>query len=214
MTQATEFVEKDWEKEGYDDYFKGREYVHQIGYTGPDWRGFCQKHHDLFGSGPFYYTTNKFRKVIYRGKEVEPMVFEACYGAWGDGMIEIVTQATPDVPTFFTEFNDITKAGMNHTHIIVPDLTEAKKACEYLGIDIVTEGYADRANAAEKSKSMGISEVKREDDKMSFMVVDMVDDFGMMVQLVEPSAKRIHNLLRESAKDWDGETDLFRKIGG
>ena len=53
------------------DYFKNRDFVHQIGFYAPDWKHFALKHHELFGSGPFYYTTNTFGRLIYRGKEVD-----------------------------------------------------------------------------------------------------------------------------------------------
>ena len=52
-------------------YFKDRDFVHQIGFYAPDWKAFARAHHERFGSGPFYYTTNTFGRLIYRGKEID-----------------------------------------------------------------------------------------------------------------------------------------------
>lgn len=198
------------------DYFKGRDFVHQIGFYAPDWKEFAQNHHDLFGSGPFYHTTNTFGKLIYRGEEVDcsNLKFHACYGGWGSHSIEVVQQEG-DAPTMFTEANDLGEAGFNHIHMFVEDLEQAIEACEYNNIPIVTIGYADVENALKKAAQTGadVEEIKARASKPSFMVVDMREQFGCMVQLIGPSAKMIHNLLISSRQGWDGETDLFRKLG-
>lgn len=198
------------------DYFKGRDFVHQVGFYAPDWKKFAQEHHDLFGSGPFYHTTNTFGKLIYRGEEVDcsNLKFHACYGGWGSHSIEVVQQEG-DAPTMFTEGNDMGEAGFNHIHMFVEDLEQAIEACEYNNIPIVTIGYADVENALKKAAQTGadVEEIKARASKPSFMVVDMREQFGCMVQLIGPSAKMIHNLLISSRQGWDGETDLFRKLG-
>lgn len=50
----------------YTDYLKGRDWIHMLGFCAPDWRGFMTEHNRLFGSGPFFYTTNTFGKLLYR----------------------------------------------------------------------------------------------------------------------------------------------------
>ena len=45
------------------------------------------------------------------------------------------------------------------------------------------------------------------------MVVDMRKALGMMVQLITPRAKRLHDAILRAATDWDGETDLLRRLG-
>ena len=89
------------------DYFKNRDSVHQIGFYSPDWKHFALKHHELFGSGSFYYTTNTFGRLIYRGKEVDAgsLKFHAAYGAWGSHTVEVVQQEPLDTPTMFTDGN-------------------------------------------------------------------------------------------------------------
>jgi len=199
------------------DYFKGRDFVHQIGFYAPDWREFATKHHALFGSGPFYYTTNTFGRLIYRGREVDcsNLKFHAAYGAWGSHSVEVVQQEPADVPTMFTDQGDMTCTGINHIHMFVEDLEEAQKACEVLDIPVVTVGYPDVQNAIEKAKATGANtdEVLANAEKPSFMVVDMRRDLGMMVQLITPRAALIHNLLINARREWDGETNLFRKLG-
>ena len=199
------------------DYFKNRDFVHQVGFYAPDWKAFAEKHHEMFGSGPFYYTTNTFGKLIYKGQEVDcsGLKFHAAYGAWGSHSVEVVTQDPIDVPTMFTENNDMTEAGINHLHMFVEDLSEAMHACEVLDIPIITIGYPDLKNALEKAAATGADPevIRANADKPSFMVVDMRRDLGFMVQLITPRAKMIHDLLISAGKDWDGSTDLFRKLG-
>ena len=198
------------------DYFKGRDFVHQVGFYAPDWKAFAQNHHDLFGSGPFYHTTNTFGKLIYRGEEVDcsGLKFEACYGGWGSHSIEVVQQVG-DAPTMFTEFNNMTQMGVNHLHVFVEDLEQALEACELLNIPVITVGYSDLEAALEKARATGADEeeIRAKASKPSFMVVDMREQFGAMVQLIGPSAAMVHNMIIQSMVDWDGETDLFRELG-
>ena len=109
----------------------------------------------------------------------------------------------------------MTCAGINHIHMFVEDLAEARHACEVLDIPVVTIGYPDKKNALEKAKATGTDPelILESADKPSFMVVDMRRDLGMMVQLITPRASQIHNLLINARKGWDGYTDLFRKLG-
>ena len=141
--------------------------------------------------------------------------FHAAYGAWGSHTVEVVQQEPLDVPTMFTDGNDLTCAGINHIHMFVEDLGEAQHACEVLDIPIITIGYPDMKNALEKAKATGTDpeQILKNADKPNFMVVDMRRNLGMMVQLIVPRAAQIHNLLINSRKDWDGSTDLFRKLG-
>jgi hypothetical protein len=66
-------------------YFKGKDWVHQLGFCAPDWRAFMAEHNQLFGSGPFFYTTNTFGRLLYHDEEVNcaGLEFHASYGAWG-----------------------------------------------------------------------------------------------------------------------------------
>lgn len=198
------------------DYFKGRDFVHQVGFYSPDWKTFAMKHHELFGSGPFYYTTNTFGRLLYRGQEVDckGLKFHAAYGAWGSHTVEVVTQEPWDVPTMFTVGNAENQPGINHIHMFVEDLEEAQKACDVLSIPVVTVGYPDLENALAKARATGanVDEIMSNADKPSFMVVDMRKDLGMLVQLITPRAARLHKLIIEAGKKRDGKFDLFRKI--
>lgn len=208
-------------REEYKDYFKGRDWVHQLGFYAPNWKEFMTKHHEMFGSGPFYYTTNKFSKLLYHGEEVDcsNLEFRACYGAYGSHSVEVVEPHPFSVPTMYTDANEEGTPGFNHIHIFVEDLEEAIEACEALDMPVVTVGYADPENAIEKLKSIGASE---EDIQQayenakhpSFVVVDMRQSAGCFVQLVTPRAKRQHDMLIEAKKTWDGdESTLFRAFG-
>ena len=201
----------------YIDYFKGRDWVHMLGFCAPDWKAFATRHHELFGSGPFFYTTNTFGKLVYHGDEVscKDVEFRACYGGWGSHAVEVVQPVPFDAPTMFRDANRSDEPGFNHIHIIVEDLVEAQDACDFLGIPIVTVGYGDVENALKKAEMAGVptGEILRKAQHPSFMVADMRKDLGTMVQLVEPSANRLYEAVRAAKEGWDGETDLFRKLG-
>lgn len=201
----------------WEDYFKNRDFVHQVGFYAPDWKAFVENHHRIFGSGPFYYTTNTFGKLLYYGEEVDcsGLEFHAAYGAWGSHSVEVVEQVPKDVPTMFRAGNDMDAVGINHLHMFVEDLAEAEQACEVLEIPVATVGYPDLANALKKAEATGTSKeaILANAGKPSFMVVDMRKTLGMMVQLITPRAKRLHDAILRAASDWDGQTDLLRKLG-
>lgn len=202
----------------YADYFKGRDWVHMLGFCAPDWKEFMTEHNRLFGSGPFFYTTNTFGKLVYHGEEVDckGLEFHACYGAWGSHSIEVVSQNDWSVPTMFTELNEQGKPGFNHIHMFVESLQEAKEACEALEIPIITIGYPDLENALEKARATGMDEeaVRAKAGKPSFMVADLREQLGFAVQFIEPSAKRLHDAFLGARDKWDGsEEHMFIKLG-
>ena len=203
----------------YKDYFKGKDWVHMLGFYSNDWEAFAKRHHELFGSGPFYYTTNTFGKLLYHGEEVDcsNLEFHACYGAWGSHSIEVVQQTPTDVPTMFTEMGIMDGPAFNHIHIFVDDLNEAIEACKALDIEVVTVGYSDfeatKAKFQLAGKEMTDEQIQEYISKPSFVVIDMRPDFGTMVQLIEPSAKTLHDMILQSAGEWDGETDVIRPLG-
>ena len=203
----------------YENYFKGRDWVHMLGFTAPDWKQFMVNHNRVFGSGPFFYTTNTFGKLLYHGEEVdcEGLEFHACYGAWGSHSIEVVSQNDWSVPTMFTEINKEDEAGFNHIHVFVDSLAEAQDACDFLKIPVITVGYPDLQNALEKARATGVSEeqVLAKAGKPSFMVADMRKEMGFSVQFIEESAKRLHDAILAAKGKWDGsEATMFISMGG
>jgi hypothetical protein len=169
-------------------YFWGRSFVPQVGFYAPDWKAFAEKHHAIFGSGPFFYIAeNTFDKLLYRGREI-PLKLACCYGAWGDGSIEIVQQLY-DGDSYYSEINDMDKPGINHLHMFVDDVEDAIKAAEALGYEATTLGWTQ--------------------GKLTFCMVDMVKDFGCYFEFYGIGVKGMHDFLASAAKDWDGESDLF-----
>ena len=75
----------------------------------------------------------------------------------------------------------------------VDDLSAALAKCEAMGIDPATVGL--------------------DESKIGFMVVDMTEELGTMMQLIDGGAKFIHDMVIEAGKNWDGETDLIRPMG-
>ncbi len=202
----------------YTDYLKGRDWIHMLGFCAPDWRGFMTEHNRLFGSGPFFYTTNTFGKLLYRGDEVdcEGLEFHACYGAWGSHSIEVVQPNPFEVPTMFSEINEPDKPGFNHNHMFVESLEEAQDACDFLGLPVITVGYPDLENALEKARATGadVEAIKANAGKPSFMVADLHKQLGFAVQFVEPRAKFLHDAIIGAREKWDGsEEKMFIPLG-
>ena len=203
----------------FESYFHDKDWVHQLGFCAPDWRQFMTEHHRLFNSGPFFYTTNTFGKLLYHGEEVgcEGLEFHACYGAWGSHSIEVVSQNDWSIPTMFTELNVEGEPGLNHIHVFVDSLDEAQEACEFLKIPVITVGYPDLQNALEKARATGASEeeVRARAGKPSFMVADMRKQVGFAVQFIEPRAKLLHDAILGAKEKWDGsEEHMFIPLGG
>lgn len=203
----------------YTDYFKGRDWVHMLGFYAQDWRKFMTDHNRVFGSGPFFYTTNTFSRLLFHGDEVDctGLEFHAAYGAWGSHTIEVVEPAPFSVPTMFSEINSEGEPGFNHLHIFVEDLEEAQDACEFLKIPVITVGYPDMANAIEKAKATGadVEAIKKNAGKTSFMVCDMRKELGFAVQLITPRAQTLHNAIIGAKDKWDGSAEtMFIPLGG
>ncbi len=202
----------------YENFFHGGDWVHQLGFCAPDWKQFMLEHHRLFGSGPYFYTTNTFGKLLYHGEEVNcsGLEFRASYGAWGSHSIEVVEQNDWSVPTMFTELNEEGVPGLNHIHMFVESLEEAQDACDFLKIPVITVGYPDLENALEKARATGADEaaVRANADKPSFMVADFRKQVGYAVQFITPSAKRLHDAIIGVKARWDGSEDhMFIKLG-
>ena len=195
----------------FESYFKDRDWVHQLGFCAPDWRGFMTEHNRLFGSGPFLYTTNTFGRLLYHGEEVDctGLEFHACYGAWGSHSIEVVTQNDWSIPTMFTELNEPGVPGLNHVHMFVESLEEAQDACDFLKIPVITVGYPDLENALAKARAAGVDEdvVRASAGTPSFMVADMRAQVGFAVQFITPRAKRLHEAIIGARERWDGSAE-------
>ena len=52
-----------------------------------------------------------------------------------------------------------------------------------------------------------------DESKIGFMVVDMTERLGMMLQLIDSGAKFIHDMVIEAGENWGGRTDLIRTMG-
>ena len=171
----------------------------QIGFISPDWRATCEKHHEVFGSGPFLYIEDqKFDKVVRRGDDpdsigyVTNMELACSYGAWGDKSIEVVQQLSSE-PSYYTELNgEHGMLGMNHLHMFVDDIRDTILEFREYGYDYDTLGWA-----------MG---------QLAFAMVDLRKDFGTYVEIYPKTNQMMFAAIAGVAQGWDGETDLFRDL--
>ena len=171
----------------------------QIGFISPDWKATCQKHHDVFGSGPFLTIERQtFDKVVRRGDDpnstgyITNMELACAYGAWGDKSIEVVQQLSPE-PTYYTELNgDTGMLGINHLHMFVDNIRHTILEFREYGYDYDTLGWAQ--------------------GQLAFAMIDLRKDFGTYIEIYPKTNQMMFGAIAGVAQGWDGETDLFRDL--
>ncbi|MDY2624978.1 MAG: VOC family protein [Coriobacteriales bacterium] len=194
-------------------FWENSEFPNQVGFVSPDGEATARRWHEVFGAGPFFEVINDFDYALHHGQKVG-MKLHAYYACKGDFIVEIV-QPLCDDPSFYTEYNDVSKPGMNHIHCVVSDLEEACAAAERLGYEVITAAYVNAANAQEKADvvkaDLGATGYTK--GKMSFAVVAM-PDLGALVQFVEPISNKLYQYIKAQSQGWDGVTDVVRPLLG
>ena len=166
--------------------------VRQIAYFVPDVREAAQRHHALYGSGPYFVADNiPLARVLYRGAEAE-LDHSSAYGQWGDLMIEFVQQNNPGPSVFHDVWPDGGE-GMHHVALIVDDLAAARAHFEKQGMACAL--YAEMM------------------DGFAFIMMDAVARYGHMIEIYEgtPTLTGFYGMVRKASVGFDG-TDLIRSI--
>lgn len=166
----------------------------QIAYFVPDIREAALRHHQLYGSGPFYVAENiEFSICEYRGLASE-WDQSSSFGYWGDIMVEFMVQNRPG-PSVLEDVKAMNKApaGLHHLAYYVDDPRDILTRFNTAGHE--TALYATLANGVE------------------VFMVDTIDCYGHMIEFYEPTAElmKIHDFIREASFGFDG-TDPLREF--
>ncbi len=167
--------------------------VRQIAYAVNDVRAAAQRHHELFGSGPFFVMEHiPLRRALHRGAEA-PFDHSSAYGQWGEVMVEMMHQHN-EGPSAVRDMYAPGKEGFHHVALIVDDLAAARAHFAAQGLEEAL--YAEM------------------EDGFQFVMVDATKDHGHMIELYEgvPSLTGFYDYVRKVAGDFS--RGVVRTVGG
>jgi hypothetical protein len=168
--------------------------LRQLAYFVPDVRIAARRHHDLFGSGPFYVADHiALRFCTHRGRPAT-LDHSSAYGQWGDVMVEFVQQNNAGASAFHDMYPEGSgREGMHHVAIFVDNIQTAMAG-------YVADGYAVGLYAEMQSG-------------FAFAMIDTVATQGHMIELYEPEASLVgfYALVADAARGLDG-VQLLRDI--
>lgn len=168
--------------------------IRQIAYYVEDIRAAAERHHRMFGSGPYYLLENTSMTVDYRGQDTEFSTSQAL-GQWGALQIEFL-QSNNDGPSVLHDLYPAGsgKYGLHHVSMIVDDLDAAVRDGDAEGYPVAMWLYYDKM-----------------DMKIAFL--DAVDTYGHFIELYQeaPGIVGFYDMVEKGAQDFDG-TDLFREV--
>lgn len=166
--------------------------IRQIAYFVPDVRVAAQRHHTLYGSGPYFVADNiPLRLSLHRGHEA-PLDHSSAYGQWGEVMIEFVQQNNPG-PSAFRDLYGEGEEGLHHVALIVDSLPEVRARFAAEGME--TALYAEMMNG------------------FAFVMMDATARYGHMIELYEgiQALTGFYDMVREASLNFD-DRDLLRPI--
>jgi len=158
--------------------------ITHLGYFTKDAKAFAQRHHDLYGTGPFIVMENVPAENYFRGeKTVTDLTIVT--GWYKDLAIEIIQQNS-DNDSYMTENG---RYGFHHIAIVVDDIKEAIKEFEECGD--------------------GVQMFNFDNEQFPFAYIDARESCGYYIEL-NPFMDFMSSVVKGWAEDWDGETKLFR----
>jgi len=101
------------------------------GFYVPDAKAFAQRHHDLYGAGPFVVMENITSTITFRGEESTSNI-SIITGAWKNTAVEIIQQHS-DNHSYLKENG---RYGFHHIDFFVSDVKEAIKEFEAFGDNV------------------------------------------------------------------------------
>ena len=169
--------------------------VRQLAYKVGDLETAVTRHHQRFGSGPFFVLRNiALASSQHRGVE-QPFDHSSAYGQWGSVMVELVVQHNPDPSALHDMYPwGSASEGLHHAALFVDDLAIA-----------IGRFSADGMPLAQLSVTAGGT---------AFAFMDANASLGHMLELYEPTPQLtgFYDFVAEAAKGWDG-SDLLRELG-
>jgi catechol 2,3-dioxygenase-like lactoylglutathione lyase family enzyme len=142
--------------------------IRQIAYFVPDVRAAARRHHEAFGSGPYFVADNiALSRALYRGTP-STLDHSSAYGQWGEVMIEFCQQNNPGPSAFHDLYPEGSgRTGLHHVALFVDDLD------------------AEVARQRELGRELALDAAML--DGFRYVFVDAVKEYGHMLELYEPS---------------------------
>ena len=169
--------------------------IRQIAYFVEDANQAAERHHRLFGSGPFFILRHIALAQSHHRGVLMPFDHTSAYGQWGDVMVELVQQHNPEPSAFHDMYPEGSgRFGLHHTALFVDDLHAA-----------IDDFAAQHCPLAQLSETRTGTE---------FAFVDARETYGHMIELYEPARALtgFYRLVANAARDWDG-ADPIRELG-
>ena len=168
--------------------------IRQIAYFVDDVRATVERHHKLFGSGPYFIMEDLRVPITYRGHDIE-LSHTAAFGQWGSMQVEIMRwESSPRsvIQDFMPQGK--TQSGFHHVAMLVDDL---------------------QATTADMNAA-GFEEILRcplQEWNMTAVFFDTMDAYGHFVEVYErvPPMVEFYDVVEKAARNFDG-TDLFRDV--
>jgi catechol 2,3-dioxygenase-like lactoylglutathione lyase family enzyme len=161
--------------------------VRQMAYFVPDVRSAALRHHQRFGSGPYFVADNiPLRTSVHRGVQCT-LDHSSAYGQWGDIMIEFVQQNNSGPSAFHDIYAEGSgRFGFHHVALFVNDVDAACARC-------AADGF-ETAFRAEMN------------DGFVYAFVDAVAEYGHMIELYQPLPQLtgFYDMVADAAKSFKG----------
>ena len=168
--------------------------IRQIAYYVKDIRQAVERHHKLFGSGPFFLLEDLRLTVNYRGRDLE-IGHSAAFGQWGDVQVELMQWFTGPPSVIHDLYPQGSgRYGLHHVAVIADDLDAA---------------IADMASA-------GLHEAMRSSLPawdMTVVMIDAIDTYGHFIEIYQsvPSLVEFYDMVERAAEDFQGD-HLLREM--
>ncbi len=141
--------------------------IRQIAFFVPDVRAAALKHHELFGSGPYFVAEHiPLARAEHRGVERE-LDHTSAYGQWGPVMVEFVQQNNPGPSAFHDMYPEGSgREGVHHVALFVDSVADEIERFKAEGFEIALDASMN--------------------DGFRFAFVDTVAKYGHMLELYQP----------------------------
>lgn len=169
--------------------------VRQLAYYVDDVRAAATRHHEMFGSGPFFIAENLRQPIHYRGRDTE-LCTSTAFGQWGSMQIELM-QASPDGPADILHElypKGSGRYGLHHVAIIVDDFDAGMAEMKAAGFEEALRSYIPAMD-------------------MPAALVDAVATYGHFVELYPAVSKLVgfFDMVADAAKSFNGK-QLFHEV--
>ena len=143
--------------------------IRQVAYFVADVRAAALRHHELFGSGPYFVADHIATPMVRHRGRPAALDHSSAYGQWGSLMIEFVQQNDAGPSAFHDMYpRGSGREGLHHVALFVDDLAAAIARWEAAGHACAL--YAEMASG------------------FAFAMIDTVPLYGHMIELYQPDA--------------------------